>query len=33
LNGYSGTMTSSFFGKASSAQRPRQIEAGLRFNF
>jgi hypothetical protein len=33
LNGYSGTMTSSFFGKSSSAQRPRQIEAGLRFNF
>jgi hypothetical protein len=33
LNGYSGTMTSSFFGKASSARNARQVEAGLRFNF
>ncbi len=33
LNGYSGTMTSSFFGRASSARQPRQIQAGLRFNF
>jgi hypothetical protein len=32
-NGYSGTMTSSFFGKASNARNPRQIELGLRFNF
>ncbi len=33
LNGYSGTMTSPFFGRASNARQPRQIEAGLRFNF
>jgi hypothetical protein len=33
LNQYSGTMTSPFFGKASSARNARQIEAGLRFNF
>jgi hypothetical protein len=33
LNGYSGTLTSPFFGRASGANRPRQIEAGLRFNF
>jgi hypothetical protein len=33
LNGYSGTMTSPYFGKASNARNPRQIEAGLRFNF
>jgi hypothetical protein len=33
LNGYSGTMTSTFFGRASSARQPRQVEAGLRFNF
>jgi hypothetical protein len=33
LNPYSGTMTSPFFGKASSARNPRQIETGLRFNF
>jgi hypothetical protein len=33
LNPYSGTMTSPFFGKSSSARNPRQIEAGLRFNF
>jgi len=33
LNGFSGTMTSPFFGRASNARNPRQIEAGLRFNF
>jgi len=33
LNGYSGVMTSPFFGRANSARNPRQIEAGLRFNF
>ena len=33
LNGYSGVMTSSYFGRANSARNPRQIEAGLRFNF
>ncbi len=33
LNSYSGTMTSNFFGRASSARNPRQIEVGLRFNF
>jgi hypothetical protein len=33
LNGYSGVMTSPYFGKANSARNPRQIEAGLRFNF
>jgi hypothetical protein len=33
LNGYSGTMTSSFFGRASNARQPRQIEVGLRLNF
>jgi hypothetical protein len=32
-NSYSGTMTSPFFGKASNARNPRQIELGLRFNF
>lgn len=30
---YIGTMTSQFFGKANRAQNPRQIEAGIRFNF
>jgi hypothetical protein len=33
LNSYSGTMTSPFFGKASSARNPRQVEVGLRLNF
>jgi hypothetical protein len=33
LNGYSGTMSSTFFGRASTARNPRQVEAGLRFNF
>jgi hypothetical protein len=33
FNGYSGTMTSDFFGRASNARNPRQIELGLRFNF
>jgi len=33
LNSYSGVMTSPFFGKANSARNPRQVEAGLRFNF
>ena len=33
LNGYSGTMTSSFFGRANNARQPRQVEVGLRFNF
>ncbi len=33
LNGYSGVMPSPFFGRANSARNPRQIEAGLRFNF
>ena len=33
LNSFSGTMTSPFFGKASSARNPRQVEVGLRFNF
>ena len=33
FNGYSGTMTSPYFGRASNARQPRQIELGLRFNF
>jgi len=33
LNGYSGVMTSPFFGHANGARNARQIEAGLRFNF
>jgi len=33
LNSFSGTMTSPFFGKASSARNARQVEVGLRFNF
>ena len=33
LNSYSGVMTSPFFGRANSARNPRQVEAGLRFNF
>jgi hypothetical protein len=33
LNSFSGTMTSPFLGKASSARNPRQVEVGLRFNF
>jgi len=33
LNGFSGVMTSPFFGRANSARNPRQIEVGLRFNF
>lgn len=33
LNGFSGVMTSPFFGRANSARNPRQIEFGLRFNF
>lgn len=32
-NNYVGTMTSSFFGKANNGRNPRQIEAGIRFNF
>ncbi|PYS44792.1 MAG: hypothetical protein DMG13_33305 [Acidobacteria bacterium] len=30
---FSGVMTSPFFGKANSAQNPRQVELGIRFNF
>ncbi|MBI4474943.1 MAG: hypothetical protein HY646_19905, partial [Acidobacteria bacterium] len=30
---YSGVMTSSFFGRPTSARQPREIEAGLRFQF
>jgi hypothetical protein len=33
LNGYSGTMTSPYFGRASNARQPRQIEVGVRLNF
>jgi len=33
LNGYSGTMTSPFFGRANNARNPRQIEVGMRLNF
>jgi len=33
LNGYSGTLTSPFFGRSSSARQARQVEVGLRFNF
>jgi hypothetical protein len=32
-NNYVGTMTSSFFGRTNNAGNPRQIEAGVRFNF
>ena len=32
-NSYSGTMTSPYFGRASNARNPRQIEVGLRLNF
>ncbi|PYS37852.1 MAG: hypothetical protein DMG14_19825, partial [Acidobacteria bacterium] len=32
-NNFIGTMTSSFFGRANNARNPRQIEAGIRFNF
>jgi Carboxypeptidase regulatory-like domain len=30
---FSGTMTSPYFGKANAARNPRQVEAGVRFNF
>ena len=33
LGGFSGIQTSPFFGKATSAQAPRRIELGTRFNF
>ncbi len=33
LGGFSGIQTSPFFGRATSAQAPRRIELGTRFNF
>ena len=33
LQNFSGTMTSPYFGKANAARNPRQVEAGVRFNF
>jgi hypothetical protein len=33
LSGYSGVQTSPFFGQATSAQSPRRMELGMRFNF
>ena len=30
---FSGVQTSPFFGQATSAQSPRRMELGLRFNF
>ena len=33
FNNPSGVMTSSFFGQATTAQAPRMVELGVRFNF
>jgi hypothetical protein len=33
LGGFSGVQTSPFFGRATSAQGPRRMELGMRFNF
>ena len=33
LGAFSGVQTSQFFGQATSAQGPRRMEGGLRFNF
>ena len=33
LGAFSGVETSPFFGQATSAQAPRRMELGLRFNF
>jgi hypothetical protein len=33
LGTFSGVQTSSFFGQATSAQPPRRLEIGTRFNF
>jgi hypothetical protein len=33
LGGFSGVQTSPFFGQATSAQAPRRMELGMRFNF
>jgi hypothetical protein len=33
LGSYAGVQTSPFFGRATSAQLPRRMELGLRFNF
>jgi hypothetical protein len=33
LLGYSGVMTSPFFGQATSAGAPRRLEVGARFGF
>ncbi|HVQ39157.1 MAG TPA: hypothetical protein VMS31_16580 [Pyrinomonadaceae bacterium] len=33
LGGFSGVQTSPFFGQATSAQLPRRLEVGTRFNF
>jgi hypothetical protein len=33
LGAFSGVMTSPFFGQATSAQPPRRLELGTRFNF
>ena len=33
LGVFSGVQTSPFFGQATSAQSPRRMELGLRFNF
>ena len=33
LGAFSGVQTSPFFGQATSAQSPRRMELGLRFNF
>jgi hypothetical protein len=33
LGAFSGVETSPFFGQATSAQPPRRMELGLRFNF
>jgi hypothetical protein len=33
LNGFTGVQTSPYFGQATSAQMPRRLEVGTRFNF
>ena len=33
VSNYSGVLTSQFFGKPRSAQNPRSVNLGLRFNF
>jgi hypothetical protein len=33
FNRFSGVLTSPYFGRANSAQRPREVQLGVQFNF